>query len=331
MRPNYQELWRAQALASYLNADNKIDVKPDHVIQWLNEIESVASLLKNALNEGEYPDSSSECILLAIPFMPFKAKRIDDIDMLLREFCAVVNDMNDEALQVLAEYGRRWEMIIDTTVPVGQPCSIKLSEQRPWTQNISSNAYKASKRNLYNRVRSQRRGKTTYVNQEIVFGDAKTSHIEIRTADHNTKVKKLHISDLSGTRNDTAVADEIRETEDTLAIYASDMRRPYFARVSFKVDIHLVHRLLFGCVTSVSILAVFALLMTHLLPDIFGAGDMNINDFRMLFVFPLTLTGALLLSREMTPLAERLLRCWKIVLLFVNTLMWIVIFIYLLV
>jgi hypothetical protein len=286
-----RDRWRIAALTSYLNSDLALAIDRADVSRWLGKLDGARQLLVDALEEGPDPESASECVLLAIPFMPFRPQRIRDIDTLVSEFDTAVQSMSADARQVVAEYGRRWEAVVDTTVPVGVVCSIKLSEQRPWLGAPSST-----------------------MEQEIAFGDATTTHVEIRAADHGVVLDRPTISDLVGERVGVAVGDSMRQTEDAIAIYASDSVRPYFARVSVRA------RVRFG--VRVLILWLLALIAAAGLVAVQLPEDDDLVDSLSLLTFPLTLAGALVLTRETTTLAERLLRRWKTGLVVAVALLW---------
>ncbi|WP_419917838.1 hypothetical protein [Candidatus Poriferisocius sp.] len=281
----------ALALASYLNADLDFNVEIGHVERWLQQLEPARTALVYALGEGDNLESSSECVLLAVPFMPFRPQGIEDIDLLVEEFVGAVDRMDLTTLQVVAEYGRRWEAIIDTTVPVDQSCLIKLSEQRPWLRAHSSK-----------------------MEQELAWGDARTTHVEIRAADHGIVIDKPQISDLLGQRLGVAAGDSVPATADTVAFYASDPKRPYFARISVRAHTRQAHSLL---VLWILVLILAATTVAGLLPD-----NADLVESLALLTFPLTLAGALVLSRGSTPLTERLLRHWKVVLVLAITVLW---------
>ncbi len=268
-------------MANYLTIELEIDVYGADVDRWSTRTDSARRSFAEALGEGEDPDSSSECILLAVPFMPSRPKSISDIDELVEEYCQTIPAMNPRARQALAEYGRRWEVVIDTVVPVGRACSVKLLEQRPWVDAPSP-----------------------VMKQELAFGDAATTHIEIRAADHSVVLDKPSVSDVLEQHHDLDICDEIRPTADTVAIYASDPDRPYVARVGIRARVRPAHRWI---IISVLALVVGAGAVAAILPD-----DELLVESLALLTFPLTLAGVVVLSRDATPLAERLLRRWRV-------------------
>ena len=291
LHPGWQDSWRIQALAAYLDADLELGIEPGHIEQWLQQTEAARLALIQALGEGEDSESSSECILLAIPFMPFRPARVEDVDILVGEFCAAVDSMNDRALRVLAEYGRRWEAVLETVVPVGQACSIKLTEQRPWIGAPSP-----------------------ILRQEFALGDATTTHVEIRAADHGVVLDQPQLVDLIGRRVGFALVDEVRETSDAVAIYAADEVGRHFVQVSLRARVRLGHRLLIMSLLALMVPTGVAVLA---LPD-----NDNLVESLALLIFPLTLAGTVVLTREATSLAERLLRRWRLGLIVAITSAW---------
>lgn len=274
--PASKDMARTKALAEYLAADLDFEIDESDVIEWTARSDEARRALVDELGEGDDPNSSSECILLAIPFMPVKPESTTDIDQLVDEYCNAVL-MRPSSLPVLAEYGRRWEVIIDTTVPVGVPCSIKMHEQRPWEGAPSPD-----------------------LTQEFAFGDAATTHVEIRAADHSVELDKPKVLDVAGGQSILDKCDEIRTTADAVAIYASRDQRPYVAKVGVSARIRRAQRWVISCLLLLIVLAGAA---AALLSD-----EQQLVESLALLTFPLTLAGVVVLSREATPLAERLLR-----------------------
>lgn len=291
LRSGWQDSWRVRAVAAYLDADLELGIEPGHVEQWLQQTEATRLALIQALGEDEDSESSAECILLAIPFMPFRPARIEDIDILIGEFCAAVDSMNGRARRILAEYGRRWEAVLETVVPVGQACSIKLTEQRPWIGAPSP-----------------------VLKQEFALGDATTTHVEIRAADRSVTLDQPRLVDRVGRRVGFALVDEVRETPDAVAIYAADAVGRHFVQVSLRARVRLGHRLLSMSMLALMVPTGVAVLA---LPD-----NENLVESLALLIFPLTLAGTVVLTRESSSLAERLLRRWRLGLIVAISLAW---------
>ena len=158
-----------------------------------------------------------------------------------------------------------------------------------------------------------------------MFGDAETTHIEIRTTDHNVVMSRglwarflawPRISDINGERFDYAVYDAIRETDNAIAIYSHVSDRPYFARVLVRARVRWVHRLL---ILSLLVLSVATGLVIVSLPE-----DSEMVGSVGILVFPLTLAGTVILGRESSSLTERLFRVWKFFLLIAIMAVWLI-------
>ncbi|WP_420443165.1 hypothetical protein [Candidatus Poriferisodalis sp.] len=277
-RTESDHAWRARTLATYLNADLDFDISAQEVARWLRRMDDARNDLIDALSEGEDPESSSECILLAIPFMPVSPGDITDIDALVEEFCAAVDDMSDRAKRTLAELGRRWHLIIDTIVPIGRPCIIKLTEQRPWPNSPSPD-----------------------LEQEIAIGDAATTHIEIRAADPGVVLDRLRVVNLEGKRVDVTVGHDARTTADAVALYADTSIPPRVVRVGLRARPRRGYR---RPIAWLQLLIALAGVTMLCLP---GTLKPMVESLALL-TFPLTLAGAVVLTRDATSLAERLLR-----------------------
>ncbi len=283
---------RTRALADYLTNELEVDVDGADVDRWTTRTNDARRLLAEALDEGEDPHSSSDCILLAIPFMPSKPRSVADIDYLVEEYCQAIPVMNPRARQALAEYGRRWEVVIDTVVPIARACTVKLLEQRPWVDAPSP-----------------------VMTQELAFGDAATTHIEIRAADHGVVLDNPSVTDVLEQHRDLDICDEIRPTADTVAIYASDPDRPYVARIGIRARVRPVQ---LWILISVLALVVGAVGVAAIVPE-----DELLVESLALLTFPLTLAGVVVLARDATPLAERLLRRWRVGLTAAIVVLWV--------
>ena len=272
---------REEALVAYLNGDNeKAGITAADVSRWLDRLEPARHTLVAALGEGEHQDSCSECILLAIPFMRKAPKNTAQIDELVDYYAGLVEHMGQTALKAIAGYGRRWQAIIHTELPVGVPCTIKMSEQRPW-HGPSRNTMR----------------------QEIAFGDAETTHIEVKAADHGVEIKDPLVQDFAG--KEVGYLDEMRRTADTAAIYASDHRRPDNALLSLRLRVSTGYKFLLQWIFYP--LIVLAGVTVFDLPH-----TPNFVDSLALLIFPLTLIGAFVASRAPTSLTERLLLPWRV-------------------
>lgn len=112
--------------------------------------------------------------------------------------------------------------------------------------------------------------------------------------------------DVAGGQSILDKCDEIRTTADAVAIYASGDERPYVAKVGVSARIRRAQRWVISCLLFLIVLAGAA---AALLSD-----ERQLVESLALLTFPLTLAGVVVLSREATPLAERLLRRRRFVL-----------------
>ena len=190
-RRHHSEITRA--LVQYLNADLELGISLDDVARWLAALAPARQLLIAALGEGEEADSPAEMLLLAIPFMPFRPTSTAAIDQIIEDFVSCVHRMTEDERGVIAEYGRRWEVIVDAVVPIEQPVTVRLSDQRPWIDSPSP-----------------------IMEQTIPFGDARTVHVEIRAIDRAVVLTSPALVDLVGARVDLS-ADAIRKHRMSLA------------------------------------------------------------------------------------------------------------------
>lgn len=266
----------SKAIAKYLDDElNDVKVEPNHVNDWLELLKPAASKLIEALGEGEHTDSSADCVLLAIPFMEKSPTGLKAIDEVVETYSRFVNSLDQESLRLLANYGRRWQAIVETVVPIGVPCTIRMSERRPWPGSIRHRMV-----------------------QEIQFGNAKSTHIEIRVASDAVMISKPRVLDFAN--KTVGYFDELRDTPHAAAIYTSDPRCPDFARVRVNARASYIYQLLvFGLFYP---LVTFAIIAAVSLP-----GSSHFVNSLTLLVLPITLVGAFVISREPTSLAERLL------------------------
>ena len=218
--------------------------------------------------------------MLAVPFMELRPNKKAAIDAYVNCYARSVLNMSPSKRKVLAECGRRWHAIVETVVPVGTACTVKMSEPRPWSGN--------SRREL---------------RQEIAFGDAQTAHVEVRAADTSIEIRATRIIGFGG--KDVGAVDETRETPAAAAIYSSHSERPAYALVTARVQPGrgYLYPFLFLCYP----LALLTGLTMFVLP-----GGNNFVSSLALAAVPLTLIGGFVLSREPTALAQRLVRPYQL-------------------
>lgn len=137
----YRRIWddaaedRRRAVTAYLEQGVGVQLCPATLSASLRECDSAAEVLCAVLGEAHDPMSSSECVLLAIPHMRNPPKTDETIGALVRRYARAIRLADDAGdppvLQALADYGRRWELIMEVTVPIGRPWRIRVEEDRP--------------------------------------------------------------------------------------------------------------------------------------------------------------------------------------------------------
>jgi lysylphosphatidylglycerol synthetase-like protein (DUF2156 family) len=120
---------------------------------------------------------------------------------------------------------------------------------------------------------------------------------------------------VSGGRVDVS-ADAIRAAEDFVTVYASDADRPYLVEIRTTARVRLSQLLLVWWLLGLIAVAGGVALA---LPE-----DQNLIDALALLTFPLTLAGAVVLARETSGLAERLLWRWRVCLIVAIAVLWVI-------
>lgn len=177
-------------------------------------------------------------------------------------------------LRALGDYGRRYEVVVETHLPIRAPVTLRLTEDRA--------------------LRLTGRG---WTEQHVVFGDARSTHIEARTTDHTVQISRFEVEDLSGARAAPAWFEGVHWTSEALQLYSSEPGRPYYVtvRLRFASDRYIVVTgLLLATITRAS--AVVAALV-----------ERQVIAVLALLTVPTTLAATLALIRDQTALASRVL------------------------
>jgi len=293
--------WAPERAADYLSAGLGFSM-PVQEVQRLCELQDQAGLqLATALQEPRDPLSSSEQVLLAVP-------RVDPLPTSSGEVTALVEGyvgsieratrLADNGLLVaLAEYGRRWEVIVETVVPLREPARITLIEERPLEL----------RRNV--------------THQRVSLGDARSAHAQFRITDPAVELVPIgdgsDVVDLFGQTVGVPHLEGVRDTPEALALYSADPDRPYFVEVRLKLRPTLEVRVVTWAL-QVLILMAIAVAAT--------VGGRDLGAVLGLVTVPTTFAVALLLVREETSLAARLQRTPRLCLLASVAALWLVVF-----
>ncbi len=281
-----------RGLAHYLAADLGFGISSADIRYWRELLRPAEEQIAGSHDFTTNLESPAECILLAIPFMSYKPHDADSIKQLVIAYVAMVDSMTTHARGRLAHYSHRWPVLVTTRLPIEEPVTVHLSEKLPW-EGAPGPTLKLT----------------------VPFNDAKTTHLEISAADPGIVITKPEALDRSDSAITYKISDAVREAVDTAAIYAADRFRPEYATFVVSAKAPVLQRVL---VAWLLVLILLACVITWSMPT---TSD-NLPDTLSVVAFPLTLGGAVVLTRETTPLGERLLRRWRFTLMGGIALLW---------
>jgi hypothetical protein len=271
----------ASGIAEYLTSGLGFKVAEDEVRRWRDATQATAETLVRCLQEPPERFSSSEEVLLAIPNMEPLPSSTNEIGEVVERFCRGVDladrNRDEDLLMTIAEYGRRYELIVEVEVPLLEPSRVKVEEDLPLVV--------------------ERRRAQYWVEHLFPVGDARSAHFEARVEDPNVEIvgnelRDLHDEDPSGWM------EAVRMTREALAVYTSEPDRPYYAKVAirFRVAGHSL-----AAAYALSLANVLALLFVLLLEP---SGE-EASRLAVLAI-PTTVAATFVLVREQTALAVRL-------------------------
>jgi hypothetical protein len=273
-----------QALLDYLRSGlrgvlDPGDLRVYDVLRWRLATERAAGVLLAHLGEPRDPLSCSEELLLALPHLEPRPTSCRDIDGIVADYLTGVlaahRSGDDAFLTTLAEYGRRYEMVVEIEVPVLEPSTIKITEDLPL--EIA-------------------RGFQSWTAPVIPLGDARSVHVESRVLDAGVAISKFQLCELNGDDAGGWI-DSARHTREAVAIYASDPARPYYARLRLRLG---VARHIAGATLALALANVAAIIAMSRI----AATDYV--DRLAILAIPTTVAATVVLVREQTALATRL-------------------------
>jgi hypothetical protein len=279
------------AIVRYLRDGTGLDVARPTVEAWMARLEGVGEALRLELGLPPVERSPAEAPLLALPFLPRGFPTMDGVERMLGDYVDFVDHGPAGAVRQLAAYGRRWEVILDTAVTVGERGKVKLRERRP--SGITGSSLK----------------------QEVVLGDARTVHVEVRIADHHVNfVNEPRLRDTEGDLFGIPVVDAVRSSRDAIAIYGANPSRPFLAELTLDLSTNPLHRRTVEIVTA---MVALSLVLAMTLPN-----GRDLVDSLALLAVPVTLAGAVVLTRDASALATHLDRKRRVVLGAAMLLLW---------
>ncbi len=281
------------------------------VAGWCDRIASTASKLARILEEPASDLSSAENVLFALLEMDARPTSRAQLEDMLDRWCSFLDDVEARGghglLLLLAEYGRRYTMVIEVEVPVGTPFTVTVAEDRP----------------LETRLTRQRRRRRTRSVQFFALGDAASAHLEVRSTDHAVRLVDVVVRHPTGENVPFRSIEAERVTDEATSIYSSDPERPYVGHVHVELAVARAARIVAWSLGAlVLIAAVIALFAEE--PTDRNEREAWIALLGVLAV-PTTFAATLVLTREQTALAARLQRAARAFLSVATALLWVIV------
>jgi len=269
-----------EGLALFLReGPGRPSVEADHVRQWLDILVPAADHVAGALGEPSSLFSSAENPLLAASQVAAAWDR-RKLDTFVRAYEAAVRKINprDPFLRALAEYGRRYEVMVEATVPLREPFAIQLAEDRP--------------------MHLTRKGVTRQAGlseQRMALGDARSVHVEARIDDHAVEFSgQPVINPVIPLR----AFPGWRSTKETIALYYTQARPVAYAQLRVKLRPTSLIRQTTVALVGLDVLALLAILL--------APRDPLYVERLAVLVLPTTVAAALVLAREHSALSAHL-------------------------
>ena len=286
------DLADAEDLAKYANSyleDGFGRPLPEAVVAgWLDVDGRIASRLAG-YGEAGAGLSPTEHPLLALPSF---ADAIDyesldwheRIQALLTKYLTLLEEAVADAassaqsaagdfLSSLADYGRNYDMLVATTVPLDEPFLLKYSERRAlsWAHNETQ--------------------------QDLVISDALSNHVVLSVDDPNVRITSVRAR-TAGQDSDAFGAFTTRQSQQTYAVYAHDPDRDY--RITLDFTLAPLRRLQFVINTTTVLLVLLATAVAIEHPS-------QLRDLALI-IGPSALAASVLLNREPSTLGSHLRR-----------------------
>lgn len=284
-------------LAAYLTSGLGFAIGEAEVARWLEVGAPAARVLVAALDEPDDPFSSSEHVLLALPRLDPLPTSVEEVELLVRNYSdaiAAVSSNVPALISALAEYGRRWEVLIETTLPVGEASTLMIAERRPL---------------------SIRRRKVAL---QFAAGDARSAHAAFYVEDPAVEIDTFEVADVHGRAVGIPYLEGVRTTPEALALYSADPDRPYYLDVALRLrhsgEVRVVQHAL-------------ELLVVGAVGVALQADGEGLIATLGLATVPTTFAVALALVRETSSLSSRLRQWARYRLLFEVGVLWVIAFV----
>jgi len=298
----------AEAIAAYLRSASTrtgssgpaLDISKRQISKWLKTTKETGAILARCLREDPDEFSSAENILLAIPRLaqlPSDEGAVEKLILDYHEAIVAAHNAGEENILVnLAEYGRRFDLLVDVTVPLRRPFEIIVREDRPLTVRLGGR-----------------------LKQEVSASDARSVHIQVSSRDTTIRLRQPRVETIQGKESEFGLFEAIRTTADVVAIYSSQPERPSRVRVSVPLRLSRPVRWT-NFITVVFTLSAVAATLVLKKPT--GATADDATRLAVL-TLPATVAGALILVREQSGLATRLSRNSRVALGLALSALWI--------
>ena len=285
---------RQRLLADYLSSGLALEVNEAQVREWSELVGPTQQLLGMSLKETADSRSASEDLLRCLPFGETRPRDIEAVTDWLERFVRFASECDVATRTRIAGYGQRWDVIVDTVVPVDVPTKVELRTARPWHDGAVPKRWPWSRAGL--------------ITQRVMVGDAQSGHAEVHLADHEVRVKsRPNVVDPDGNAIGVPRLNDLRWTPDKASIYASGGNSPAFADIRLRLGLRWPTRLFLWLL----IIATTASLPLLIVADSSGP----IRQSAALLVLPLA--GAILLARPATGASQRLQHRLRVLLLVV--------------
>lgn len=276
---------RVAGLTAYVHGGIGVALTQGELRGLLQIMEPASEALASALGEPIDDRSAAENVLLAMPYLPPSGRptSVEEVHELAEQYTdAIVGGQVEQwLLALVAEYGRRWEVILEIDAPLREPFTVQLCQERP----------------VVIRGRSLLR-------HEVALDDARSYHLQVRVIDPSVRIAPGPVlRDSEGAIVGIPNLEGGRDTAELFAVYSSEPDRPTQAMA--ELTLQPVESVRFTA-TVVEVLAWFAVAAALLVS---GEEALLLAKLGILTI-PTTFAVALLLVREQSPVAARLMR-WR--------------------
>lgn len=282
-----------RALAAYLQSGlgDGIGITLHDVRRWRDWTAEVKARLSPYARWLPPGVSSVDELLLAIPHVEPLPKTSFAVERLVVQFLEAIRAATDSPapdaafLRTLAEYGRRYEVIVEVALPLLEASTIKVSEDRPLGRG-------------FRKARAEQLRPGEWIRQRWRPGDARAAHLQLRSGDPNVEIQRFEVEALDGKPLGLGVIESARRTDDALALYTSSDAMPDFAHVWVRLAARRHLTAAFGAFAILNVTSAAAAL---LIPR-----DEAFVERLAILSVPVTLAGTLVLIREQSSLASEL-------------------------